>query len=162
MEIYITSGKGYGRTLLSAFDDALKDVGLNNFNLLYISSIIPKGSVVKLGKYQPKRSNYGDRLYVVKAEIRSRESGKFIGAALGWYQFVDGRGVFVEHTQIGETEEAVHLNLDLEVRKSLGDLCRNRNFPHCEEKMRTKMVLAKVEDSPTCVLVAAVYKVEKW
>ena len=162
MDIFITSGIGYGKTPLSAFDAALKDAGVHNFNLIYISSIIPSDSSIKVKKFKATRKQYGDRLYVVRAENRSRESGKCIGAALGWYQLNNGKGVFVEHEEIGETEGAVESNLTAEIKKSLTDLCRSRGFPHAEKRMQMKMRILKVTDSSACVLVVAIYKSYLW
>lgn len=162
MNIYIASGKGYGRTPLSAFDDALKDAGISNYNLLILSSIIPPNSVIKVGKFVTPDDEYGERLYIVKAEMRSRESGKYIGAALGWYQLPDGRGVFVEHEEIGETKASVEANLIEDVRKSLTDLCRSRKFPMHEKDINIKTSIVKVEDSPASALVIAVYQSEPW
>lgn len=162
MEIIITTGRGYGKTTLSAFDAALKDAGVYNYNLVTLSSIIPTGAVVKTRFFDANPQEYGYRLYVVKAEMRSRESGKFIGAALGWVQQPDGRGVFVEHEEVGETREAVESNLTKEVKKSLSDLCRFRNFRATEDDMRMKMNVIKVTDSPACALIIAVYKSEPW
>lgn len=162
MDIYLTSGVGYGKTTLSAFDAALKDAGVHNFNLIYISSIIPPFSQIKVKKFKAARKQYGDRLYVVRAENRSRESGKCIGAALGWYQLKSGKGVFVEHEEIGETESAVEANLTSEIKKSLTDLCRIRGFSHAEKRMQIKMRIIKVTASAACVIVAAVYKSESW
>jgi len=162
MDIFITSGIGYGKTPLSAFDAALKDAGVHNFNLIYISSIIPSDSSIKVKKFKATRKQYGDRLYVVRAETRSRESGKCIGAALGWYQLKSGRGIFVEHEEIGETESAVESNLTAEIKKSLTDLCRARGFPYAEKRMQMKMRILKVTDSSACTLVIAVYKSELW
>ena len=162
MIIYITSGKGYGRTPLSAFDAALKDAGVYNYNLLILSSIIPPSSVIKVGKIVTTEEDYGNRLYIVKAEMRSRESGKYIGAALGWYQLSDGRGVFVEHEEIGETKAAVEANLTEDVRKSLTDLCRSRKFPMQEKDINIKTSIVKVENSPASALVIAVYQSESW
>ena len=156
-------GKGYGKTTLSAFDAALKDAGVYNYNLITLSSIIPPGSKVIFKKRlkQPTGS-YGNKLYVVKSEIRSRESGKYIGSSLGWYQLSDGRGVFVEHEEIGETEEAVKANLTEEVKKSLIDLCEFRRFPIVKKKMKMKINIAKVEDTAASTLILAVYKDEGW
>lgn len=162
MEIIITSGSGHGKTPLSAFDAALKEAGVHNYNLIYISSIIPKGSLLKTKKLDPKRSEYGNRLYCVKAEMRSRETGKYIGAALGWYQLEDGRGVFVEHEEIGETEESVKSNLTKEINESLTDLCRIRNYPLNKDNMKMKMSIVKIESSAASTLVLAVYKSESW
>lgn len=162
MTIYITTGKGYGKTLISAFDAALKNAGVYNYNIVKLSSIIPPASNIKIAKYKADPSKYGDRLYVVKAEYRSRESGKYIGATIGWYQLPDGRGVFVEHEEIGETKDAVESNLKQEVRNSLRDLCKSRKYPIIERKMKSKTSIINVKDSPACVLVIAVYKSEGW
>ena len=162
MTIHITTGKGYGKTLISAFDAALKNAGVYNYNLVKLSSIIPPASAIKIAKYKANPLNYGDRLYVVKAEYRSRESGKYIGAAMGWYQTGDGRGVFVEHEEIGETKEAVESNLRQEVRNSLKDLLRFRKYPVVEKKMKSKINIIQVKDSAACVQVIAVFKSEPW
>lgn len=162
MTIYIASGVGIGKTPLSAFDAALKDAGVYNFNLITLSSVIPPKSVIKLRKYKAKSEDWGNKLYVVKAEIRSRQSGMYIGAGLGWYQMRDGRGVFVEHEVIAETMEAVESNLEKEVHDSLRDLCKFRQFPIAERKLKMKMCVSKVMDQPTSVLIIAVYKSEGW
>ena len=39
--IILTSGIGIGSTKLNAFDNALLNAGIGNFNLLSVSSIIP-------------------------------------------------------------------------------------------------------------------------
>ena len=162
MEIIITSGTGHGKTPLSAFDAALKDAGAHNYNLIYISSIIPKGAVLKLKKFEPNRDEYGHRLYCVKAEIRSREVGKYIGAALGWYQLSDNRGVFVEHEEIGETEESVRSSLTKEIHESVTDLCHVRNYPLDKKNIKMKMTTVKIDHSSASALVLAVYKSEGW
>jgi len=162
MVIYITSGVGIGKTLLSAFDAALKDAGVYNFNLITLSSVIPPKSVIKLRRFKAKLEDWGNKLYVVKAEIRSRQSGMYIGAGLGWYQIENGKGVFVEHEEIGETKEAIESNLEKEVYDSLRDLCRFRGFTIIEKKLKMKMCITKVTDQPTSALVIAVYKSEGW
>ena len=162
MVITITTGQGYGRTTLSAFDAALKDAGVYNYNLITLSSIIPPGTAIKIRTFNAPLDEYGNKLYVVRAEMRSRESGKYIGAALGWYQLPDGRGVFVEHEEIGETKDAVEADLIKEVKNSLSDLCKYRNFRATEQDMKMKMSVMKVTDSPACSLVIAVYKSETW
>jgi arginine decarboxylase len=40
MRIYVTTGKGEGPTPLAAFDAALIDAGIPNYNLIYLSSVI--------------------------------------------------------------------------------------------------------------------------
>ncbi len=162
MNIIITSGKGSGKTTLSAFDNALFDAGVSNYNLITLSSIIPPNTVIKQQKYKTPDSEYGYRLYTVMSEIRSRESGRWIGAVIGWCQEEDGRGVFVEHKAIENTEEMVKTYLYEEVKKSLSDLCRLRGFTFSTVKMRMKLSIAKVTEIPTSALVLAVYQPRGW
>src|SRR3989344_5136528 len=144
MDILLTTGKGVGKTPIAAFDAALKDAGVYNYNLIYLSSVIPSKAKIKFEKMQENQKEWGNRLYVVKAEMRSRQSGKYIGAALGWYQAEDGRGIFVEHEETGETREAVEANLNAEVEKSLSDMCRSRKLPVDKKRFHTKICTTKV------------------
>jgi len=162
MIITIATGTGVGKTLLSAFDSSLKDAGVYNYNLITLSSVIPPGTVIKQKKYVTPENEHGHKLYVVKAEMRSRESKEYIGAVVGWYQLPDGKGVFVEHETIGETKHIVESTLTKEVQDSLSDLCINRKYPLPKGGFNMKLQVAKVDNSPTSVLVIAVYKSEGW
>ena len=44
MQIHLASGVGSGPTELAAFDAALAAAGVANYNLLYLSSVIPPAS----------------------------------------------------------------------------------------------------------------------
>lgn len=162
MDIMVTTGKGVGKTPIAAFDAALKDAGVNNYNLIYLSSVIPPRSKIKFGKLPENPKEWGNRLYVVKSEMRSRQSGQYIGAALGWVQFEDGRGLFVEHEDIGETKESIEANLQSEIEKSLSDMCKTRGIKINKEKFKAKYCVAKVDNLPSSVIVVAVYKSQGW
>lgn len=163
MEIKVVCGKGSGKTTLSAFDSALKDAGVYNYNLITLSSIIPPHArVSKISRYKTPLQEYGHKLYVVKAEIRSEEVGKFIAAGVGWYQIEDGRGIFVEHEIKGETRVAVESEINLRIKNSLKDLAKFRGIKFDESKIRFAMSLTQIKDHPTCVLVIAVYQSEGW
>lgn len=164
MNIKIVTGVGVGKTTLSAFDAALKDAGVYNYNLIALSSIIPPQSqVIKIRKYETPDDEFGYRLYVIKAEIRSQEAGKYIAAGLGWYQFVgDSRGVFVEHEMIGETKVAVESEIKQRIKNSLKDLCEYRGIKFEDNKAKSAISLAKIKGTPTSVLVLAVYQSQGW
>lgn len=163
MQIPLVAAVGYGSTLLSAFDDALRACGVLNYNLIPLSSVIPPSTtVVPLERYATSRDEHGHRLYVVKADMRSDQAGWHVGAGIGWYQWGDGRGVFVEHEAIGPTRAAVATEMDYQICHSLIDLCVARNVPFVMERMRSKRVYAEVRDRPTCVLVLAVFRSEAW
>ena len=164
MYIYILSGKGEVQTLLSAFDAALKDCGMHNYNLIYLSSIIPPGSrVVRIDRFPTQREQYGHKAYVIKSEARSDKIGVTIGAGLGWYQFDEGgRGVFVEqHVQTGDEKNTKEV-LQSIITKSIHDLCAFRDMPFDPTKMGSLLSITKVENKPACVLVLAVYELEAW
>ncbi len=163
MDIQVICGVGSGRTTLSAFDAALKDAGVYNYNLITLSSIIPPGSIVsKMKRYNSPHAEYGHKLYVIKAEIRSEEAGKFIAAGLGWYQIEDGRGMFVEHEIKGETRLAVESEIESRISRSLKDLCRFRHIKFDPQKAKSATSITQIKDHPTSVLVLAVYQSEGW
>ena len=162
MKINITGGIGEGKTTLSAFDNALLQAGVHNYNLITLSSIIPTGATIVVRKPTVLPEEYGYRLYVVRADQRSRESGKWIGAALGWYQLSNGAGMFVEHETIEDTESAVIDGLNLKVKQSLSDLCQNRKIAFSSKNMRIKISHTQVKQLAACVLVLAVFQSEPW
>lgn len=162
MKITLTTGTGTGHTLLSAFDSALQDCGVSNYNLLMLSSVIPPLAELVCEKYVTPDSEYGNRLYVVKADKRSDKKGEWVGAAIGWYQRKDNGGVFVEHTAAGKTKEDVEKILHSDVLKSIMDLCKFRDYPCTEQDVNMKMQVTRVNEHPTCALVLAVYKSENW
>ena len=164
MKIQIVAGKGHGKTNLSAFDAALKDAGIHNYNLIYLSSIIPPDTtVIKKRTYEAPKEEFGDRLYVVKAEQRLAETGKAIAAGLGWCHIEkDGRGVFVEHRVVAGTVKTAQEDLEDKIRTSLRDLCDARGFAHKEKDFNISISACKIKSKPACVLVAAVYTSEKW
>jgi arginine decarboxylase len=95
VKIDIVWGKSEGKTLLSAFDKALNKAGIHNFNLIPLSSVIPKNSIVEeVGKAYLSKE-IGDILYVVSASFSSRKPNAVISAGLGWVQAEQG-GLFIE------------------------------------------------------------------
>jgi arginine decarboxylase len=165
MKIQIISGKGIGSTRLSAFDAALFDAGVHNYNLIYLSSIIPPNSVIEeADRYTPNESEFGYRLYVVKAEIRSNHPNYILGAGIGWCQFgKDGRGLFVEHELIGKDEDGVYEDLQKTITNSLNDLANARRIVINGSDINYRITIAKVPDGKSAsALSMAVYKAERW
>lgn len=163
MKISVVSAKGVGQTLLSAFDNALKKTGVYNFNLLRLSSVIPPNTIVEIVKKPTVKGEWGDKLYIVQAEIRSETPGKALAAGIGWYQFnPDGRGVFVEHETLADTPEEAHQIVEDLIYKSLEDLCIGRNEVFKTKKVQSQIVSHKVSKEPVCALVLAIYQSESW
>jgi arginine decarboxylase len=163
LDVLVVSGVGCGETTLSAFDAALAQAGIQNFNIIKVSSILPLGwGVREADRYCADHSQYGQRLYVVMAEIRSDRIGTTIGAGVGWYQAEDGRGVFAEHVAEIEGREPTEVehNILSKIRTTIRDLCETRNWPFCEQGLRSRCLALPLEARPTSVLVAAVYSAE--
>src|SRR5882724_3759646 len=101
MQIHVASGTGTGPTTLAAFDAALNDAGIANYNLLVLSSVIPPHTnvVVHDGRLdETLPGEWGDRLYVVRAEQRADQPGEQAWAGIGWVQDPEThKGLFVEH-----------------------------------------------------------------
>ena len=165
LRIAVVAGVGEGRTTLSAFDAALFQCGVHNYNLLALSSVIPPAAqVCPRGRYIPPGDEHGHRLYVVKAEMRSAQPGAVIAAGLGWLQWGDGRGVFVEHELLGRDQSPAEAEAALaaEIAASLHDLAQTRGVSHVAAQSRTHIVSKVVAQRPACALVLAVYQGEGW
>jgi len=60
MIIELFGATGNGNTEIAAFDEALHGAGISNLNLIYLSSVIPPKSKIKIGKIK-NNSKHGDR-----------------------------------------------------------------------------------------------------
>lgn len=163
LAISIVGGSGKGVTLLSSFDAALRDCGVFNYNLLALSSVIPPGStVVETDRYESPPDEHGHRLYVVKADQRSDRRGDAIAAGIGWRQWGDRRGIFVEHEATAATVDAARCEVEQRIGESLRDLCAFRDIAWDDGCFGQKIVAAQVENRPASVIVLAVFRSEGW
>lgn len=157
MKIQITTGLGTGPTKLAAFDSALNDAGVANYNLLRLSSVIPPASkiITKNKSLEKLPGQWGDRLYVVMAEMRVDSPNTEAWAGIGWVQDKKtGKGLFVEHE--GLSEKTVRDD----IHQSLTALMATRNVDFGEIHM--KVVGRTCKHEPICALVVAVYQVSDW
>jgi arginine decarboxylase len=161
LKIAVVSGVGKGATLLSSFDDALRHCGVYNYNLIPLSSVIPPGSEI-VDTFVAPDDEFGHRLYVVMAQARSAEPGTGVAAGIGWYQWLDGRGVFVEHEVVSESREAAAEGVCSLIGSSLKDLCAGRDIPFDRERVRCRISAAETDSTPTTALVLGVYRSHGW
>jgi arginine decarboxylase len=155
--ITVAGGVGFGPTKLAAFDAALREAGIANFNLIPLSSVIPQAStIVTTEGAATAPGGWGDRLYVVMAQLRVDTRYEEAVAGLGWIQESEtGRGLFVEH--IGHTEREVRRD----ILATLDSMAAGR--PHIEFGAPELVVHSTVcAGEPTCALVAAVFENEPW
>lgn len=95
--IQVTTGVGEAKTKTAAFDSALKDCGVHNYNLLELSSVIPTGAQPAKVDQIKINAPLGSRLECVIARNHSPQSktGQ-ISAGIGWHVFKEGGGIFTE------------------------------------------------------------------
>ena len=164
MKITVTSGNGTGDTTLSAFDNALKDAGVYNYNLIKLSSVIPPNSEIVMKGFQAPENEFGHRLYIVCAEERSDLIGHSLAAGIAWYQWGDGRGVFAEHHDIIavlDKKEAEN-NVSKKLQATIRNLCEFRGIDFDESKMSMEISSMEVSSKPGCALVIAAYQSIPW
>ncbi len=77
-EYFICAGKGYGQSKLNSFDEALRDAGLANYNLVKVSSILPAG----VDRKPHVTIQEGSVLYTAYASISSSCPGDVVSAAI--------------------------------------------------------------------------------
>lgn len=159
LEIHVASGAGSGPTRLAAFDGALCAVGVANYNLIRLSSVIPPGSVLNVSAVPlSPPGRWGDRLYLVFAEAHADVPGAQAHAGIGWIRDPAlGRGLLVEH----EGPSAAGVRAD--IKSSLASMRRGRGDAG-DRLSDVKMVAQGVTctDQPVCALVVAVFAAEPW
>ena len=146
MRIGISTACGRGRTLMSAFDDALHGARVHDFNLVRLSSVIPPGAVLHRSE-ERLQGEHGDRLYCVYAAAYAELPGETVWAGIGWVRDATGRGLFVEHTA-GSEDSLVEL-----IRLSLEDMNERRGGGYGDLGHVT--VSAHHDDRPACALAIA-------
>ena len=156
MKINITSGTGVGPTEIAAFDHALVNAGVANFNLIYLSSVLPPGSDVEvLDTPTTPKGNWGDRLYVVMAQNRTNVRNQEVWSGIGWIQDEETKkGLLVEHEGHSEAE------VRADIKSSLEALAQNRGMTFGPINMH--VTGKKCVALPVCALTVAVFESAEW
>lgn len=153
--IRIGAGVGEGPTALAAFDSALIDAGVANYNLIALSSVIPPRATLVRRRHEPSADEYGRRLYVVMSQMREERPGHVAHAGIGWVQHPEsGRGLFVE-MHGGDREGLLR-----DLHGTLGAMRRARSIDY--GPVETEIASATCLERPVCALVIAVYACEPW
>jgi arginine decarboxylase len=157
LTIQVVGGVGFGPTKLAAFDSALREAGVADRNLVPLSSIIPGGAkVVQAEGRAVAPGEWGDRLFVVMAQLRVDTRYEEAVAGLGWVQEAEtGRGLFVEH--VGHTEREVRRDV-LATLNALAEGRPDVRFGAPELMIRTTVCAGE----PTCAVVTAVFEADPW
>ena len=99
--LHLTSGCSEGLTPLTAFDNALRAAGIDNLNLIRVSSIVPRGA--RFGE-RPDLP-VGTIVPAVYTHVVSNVPGEVISAVIAAGTGVEG-GVLMEYHHRGPADDA--------------------------------------------------------
>ncbi|PSP79511.1 pyruvoyl-dependent arginine decarboxylase subunit alpha [Halobacteriales archaeon QS_1_68_20] len=142
--VRIAWGTGTGPTELAAYDAALADANLQDYNLVTVSSVVPAGVEVEQVGTAPDLGTAGERLHVVQARATVDGPGEVV-AALGWATGEDA-GVVYEAT--GGSEAAVRD--ELAAGLAAGSELRDRTMDEREFRV------VSADGEPDCATAAVV------
>ncbi|MFC7135620.1 pyruvoyl-dependent arginine decarboxylase [Halobaculum litoreum] len=152
MDILVADGVGHGPTELAAYDAALADAGVGDFNLVTVSSVVPADATVEAVGTAPDLGPAGDRLTVVQAHAAASPGDAHdtdsVTACLGWATG-PGPGLFYEAD--GSDADAVRETV-LEGLAAGRDL---RDWTFDREETRSATVAADESAYAAAVVVAA-------
>lgn len=153
--IALSGGLGQGPTLLAAFDAALLDAGVANYNLICLSSVIPPGSHIERRRWHTPAEHWGQRLYCVLSQMREDRPGHTAHAGIGWVRDAyTGAGLFVEL----HDHDPDRLDADLRTTLAAMQTTRGIDFGTAHTEIASATCIAQ----PVCALVIAVYASQPW
>lgn len=147
--IRIASGTGLGPTEAGAFDSALASIGIERYNLITLSSVIPADASITHVDEVPDLGPTGHLLPVVMANelVESEEQG---AAGLAWAHEPGSEGIFYEATGSEESMVKRDLTEGIDHGRAI------RNWDDGDVSMLTETVETPA-DRHGCALVVATY-----
>ncbi|MDD1662805.1 MAG: arginine decarboxylase, pyruvoyl-dependent, partial [Methanomicrobiales archaeon] len=106
-KIFFTKGVGIHKDKLASFELALRKAGIEKFNLVHVSSILPPKCKQVPADEGLKILQPGQIVFVVMARSDTNEPNRLISAAIGLARpsAPDEYGYLSEHHTFGETAE---------------------------------------------------------
>ncbi len=117
--ISFVKGAAEGNTFLNAFDNALLEAKIGNYNLIKVSSVIPaKTMVKKLPQFEE-----GTLIPAVYSYITSSLPGEIVSAAVGVGFSTNSYGLIYEYAHRGSSKVAEEI-----VKKMIGEGFKKRGL----------------------------------
>ncbi|VVC02992.1 Pyruvoyl-dependent arginine decarboxylase [Candidatus Burarchaeum australiense] len=106
-KIFFTNGVGRHRQKLESFEAALRDAGIQQCNLVKVSSIFPPGCEIISREKGSQLLKPGNITFVVMSRNATNEPNRLVAASVGFAQPKDPAvyGYLSEHHSFGETDE---------------------------------------------------------
>ena len=105
---FFTKGVGRHKEQLASFEMALRDAGIERFNLVTVSSIFPPGCKIISREKGLQMLHSGEVVFCVMYDLRCNEPNRLMAASVGLALPADSAqyGYLSEHKSFGETEKA--------------------------------------------------------
>ncbi len=106
--VFFTKGVGVHKEELTSFELALRDAGIEKFNLVQVSSIFPPGCKILSRSVGIKRLSPGQIVFCVMSKLTSNEPRRLLAASVGCAIPTDRKlyGYLSEHHAFGQTDTA--------------------------------------------------------
>ncbi|MFX0186454.1 MAG: pyruvoyl-dependent arginine decarboxylase [Candidatus Hodarchaeota archaeon] len=114
--VFFVKGKGFHKSKLGSFEQALRSAGIAKYNLVEVSSILPPYCIEIPKEDGLAQLRAGQVVYVVKSRASSNEFNRLISASIGVAKPADQRiyGYLSEHHAFGvKPEKAGEFSEDL-------------------------------------------------
>ncbi len=104
--VFFTKGVGTHKEGLTSFELALRDAGIEKFNLVQVSSIFPPGCKILSRSMGIKRLSPGQIVFCVMSKLTSNEPRRLMAASVGCAIPTDRKlyGYMSEHHAYGQTD----------------------------------------------------------
>jgi arginine decarboxylase len=108
-KVFFTSGVGRHPENLESFEVALRDAGIEKFNLVTVSSILPPKCEVVSREKGLEELSPGEIVFCVMSRISSNEPRRTLSASVGcaFPQNINRHGYISEYNAYGETAQDV-------------------------------------------------------
>lgn len=156
-KVFFTCGAGTHKEMLESFEMALRDAGIEKYNLVTVSSILPPKCEIISREEGLKELYPGEIVFTVMSRNSSNEPSRRIAASIGAAIPRDTTkdfGYLSEHHSYGETEKCAGMYAE--------KLAENMLFTWTKEKPEKTMNISKTaevddEGNWTTVISAAVF-----
>lgn len=104
--VFFTKGVGVHKEELTSFELALRDAGIEKFNLVQVSSIFPPGCKILSRSVGIKRLSPGQIVFCVMSKLSSNEPRRLMASSVGCAIPTDRKlyGYLSEHHAFGQTD----------------------------------------------------------
>jgi arginine decarboxylase len=104
--VFFTKGVGTHKEELTSFELALRDAGIEKFNLVQVSSIFPPAAKIVTKSVGLKKLSPGQIVFCVMSRLASNEPRRLLAASVGCAIPTDRKlyGYLSEHHSYGESD----------------------------------------------------------